>query len=92
MGMGAILGVGVGGLIPPRLVEIIYKPATKAKKVIALVGKGITFDSGGLSLKPAASMETMKDDMSGAAAVLGVIQRAGGTQAASRSPRLHGHR
>lgn len=73
MGMEAILGVGVGGLVPPRLVEIIYKPAKKAKKVIALVGKGITFDSGGLSLKPAQSMETMKDDMSGAAAVLGVM-------------------
>ena len=71
--MGAILGVGVGGAVPPRLVEIIYKPAKKAKKVVALVGKGITFDSGGLSLKPAASMETMKDDMSGAAAVIGVM-------------------
>lgn len=73
LGMGAILGVGVGGAVPPRLVEIIYKPSGKAKKVVALVGKGITFDSGGLSLKPAASMETMKDDMSGAAAVLGVM-------------------
>ena len=73
LGMGALLGVGAGGLIPPRLVEIVYKPSKKAKKVIALVGKGITFDSGGLSLKPAASMETMKDDMSGAAAVLGVM-------------------
>jgi leucyl aminopeptidase len=73
MGMGAILGVGVGGLVPPRLVEMIYKPAKKAKKVVALIGKGITFDSGGLSLKPAASMETMKDDMSGAAAVIGVM-------------------
>ncbi len=73
IGMGALLGVGVGGAVPPRLVEIIYKPSGKAKKVVALVGKGITFDSGGLSLKPAASMETMKDDMSGAAAVLGVM-------------------
>jgi leucyl aminopeptidase len=73
LGMGAILGVGAGGAVPPRLVEIIYKPAKKAKKVVALVGKGITFDSGGLSLKPAKSMETMKDDMSGAAAVLGVM-------------------
>jgi len=72
LGMGAILGVGVGSAVSPRLVEIIYKPA-KARKVIALVGKGITFDSGGLSLKPAQSMETMKDDMSGAAAVLGVM-------------------
>ncbi len=73
MGMGGILGVGQGGAVPPRLVELIYKPSGKAKKVIALVGKGITFDSGGLSLKPAQSMETMKDDMSGAAAVLGVM-------------------
>jgi leucyl aminopeptidase len=73
MGMGGILGVGLGGAVPPRLVEMIYRPTGKAKKVVALVGKGITFDSGGLSLKPAQSMETMKDDMSGAAAVLGVI-------------------
>src|SRR5205814_2695228 len=73
MGMGGILGVGRGGAVPPRLVEMIYKPSGKAKKVVALVGKGITFDSGGLSLKPAQSMETMKDDMSGAAAVLGVF-------------------
>ncbi|MFA5974595.1 MAG: leucyl aminopeptidase [Elusimicrobiota bacterium] len=73
MGMGALLGVGAGGAVPPRLVEMIYKPAKKARKIVALVGKGITFDSGGLSLKPAQSMETMKDDMSGAAAVLGVF-------------------
>ncbi len=73
LGMGAILGVGAGGAVPPRFVEIIYKPSGKAKKVLALVGKGITFDSGGLSLKPAQSMETMKDDMSGAAAVLAVM-------------------
>jgi leucyl aminopeptidase len=73
MGMGGILGVGIGGAVPPRLVDLIYKPSGKAKKAIALVGKGITFDSGGLSLKPAQSMETMKDDMSGAAAVLGVM-------------------
>ena len=73
LGMGGILGVGAGGAVPPRLVELIYKPSKKAKKTVALVGKGITFDSGGLSLKPAQSMETMKDDMSGAAAVLGVF-------------------
>ncbi len=72
MGMGGIIGVGAGGAVPPRLVELIYKPS-KARKIVALVGKGITFDSGGLSLKPAQSMETMKDDMSGAAAVLGVF-------------------
>jgi leucyl aminopeptidase len=74
MGLGAIVGVGSGGAVPPRLVELTYKPVGKAKKVVALVGKGITFDSGGLSLKPAQSMETMKDDMSGAAAVLGVMK------------------
>jgi len=73
MGMEAILGVGTGGAVPPRLVEMIYKPTQKAKKIVALVGKGITFDSGGLSLKPPQAMETMKDDMSGAAAVLGVM-------------------
>lgn len=73
LGMNGLLGVGAGGAVPPRLVELIYKPSRKAKKVVALVGKGITFDSGGLSLKPAQSMETMKDDMSGAAAVLGVF-------------------
>ena len=75
LGMGGIVGrVGVGGAIPPRLVELLYKPSGKAKKIVALVGKGITFDSGGLSLKPAQSMETMKDDMSGAAAVIGVFR------------------
>ncbi|HVO33226.1 MAG TPA: leucyl aminopeptidase, partial [Elusimicrobiota bacterium] len=73
LGMGGLLGVGAGGAVAPRLVEVIYKPEKKPKKVVALVGKGITFDSGGLSLKPAQSMETMKDDMSGAAAVLGVM-------------------
>ncbi len=73
LGMGALLGVGVGGAVPPRLVELKYKPVGKAKKTVALVGKGITFDSGGLSLKPAQSMETMKDDMSGSAAVLGIM-------------------
>jgi leucyl aminopeptidase len=73
MGMGAILGVGAGSAVPPRLVELLYKPAKRARKVVAIVGKGITFDSGGLSLKQAQPMETMKDDMSGAAAVLAVF-------------------
>ena len=73
MHMGGILGVGAGGAIPPRLLELHYKPAVKPKKTVALVGKGITFDSGGLSLKPAQNMETMKMDMAGAATVLGVF-------------------
>src|SRR5258708_24956955 len=74
MGMGGLLGVGAGGAVPPRLVELIYKRSGKTKKVRAVVGKGITCDSGGLSLKPAQSMETMKDDMSGPAAVRGGIK------------------
>lgn len=68
-GYGGITGVGQGSSRPPRLVKISWAPSKKAKH-IALVGKGITFDSGGLSIKPASGMETMKSDMSGAAAVL----------------------
>jgi leucyl aminopeptidase len=70
-GFGGILGVGQGSVRPPRLVKVSYSPAG-ATKHLALVGKGITFDSGGLSLKPPASMVGMKDDMTGAATVLGV--------------------
>ncbi len=75
MGAGGILGVNVGSAQEPFLIHLHYRPAGKPKKSIALVGKGITFDSGGLSLKPAGSMETMKMDMSGAAAVLGVFSQ-----------------
>jgi leucyl aminopeptidase len=71
-GYGGILGVGQGSSNPPRLVRVAYRHP-KAKGHLALVGKGITFDSGGLSIKPAAGMELMKSDMSGAAAVLGVM-------------------
>lgn len=70
-GFGGILGVGQGSVRPPRLVKVSYSPAG-ATKHLALVGKGITFDSGGLSLKPPASMVGMKDDMTGAATVLAV--------------------
>lgn len=66
---GGILGVGQGSDSPPRLVKLTYSPQG-AKKHLALVGKGITFDSGGLSIKPGASMQTMKLDMGGAAAVM----------------------
>jgi len=66
---GGILGVGQGSDAPPRLVKLTYSP-TGATKHLALVGKGITFDSGGLSIKPGASMQTMKLDMAGAAAVV----------------------
>lgn len=69
LGCGGILGVGAGSAAPPRLVELSYRPKD-AVLHIALVGKGITFDSGGLWIKPAASMGTMKEDMAGAAAVV----------------------
>ena len=71
-GFGGILGVGQGSSRGPRLVKLAYSPVS-ATKHLALVGKGITFDSGGLSLKPAASMVGMKYDMTGAASVLGVL-------------------
>ncbi|MFD1713721.1 leucyl aminopeptidase [Amnibacterium flavum] len=68
-GFGGILGVGQGSVRPPRLVKVVWAPEA-ATRHVALVGKGITFDSGGLSLKPAASMIGMKYDMTGAATVL----------------------
>ncbi len=71
-GFGGIIGVGAGSTRGPRLVKVSYSPAGAAKH-IALVGKGITFDSGGLSLKPPASMIGMKYDMTGAATVLAVV-------------------
>lgn len=70
--LGGIHAVGKGSARPPRLVKVEYKP-TKAKTSLALVGKGITFDTGGLSLKPAESMVGMKYDMTGAAAVLEAV-------------------
>jgi len=72
-GYGGILGVGQGSVNPPRLVRLEHAPEGAARTLV-LAGKGITFDSGGLSLKPAKSMESMKSDMGGAAAVLGAMQ------------------
>jgi leucyl aminopeptidase len=71
-GFGGIIGVGQGAANPPRLVELRYEPEGASGRVV-LVGKGITFDSGGLSLKPSEGMAAMKTDMSGAAAVVGVM-------------------
>lgn len=71
-GFGGILGVGMGSSRLPRLVRLEWKPEG-AQQTVALVGKGITFDSGGLSLKPPKSMETMKSDMAGAAAVMHTV-------------------
>ena len=72
-GYGGILGVGMGSSRPPRLVRLTYTGPKAAKKV-ALVGKGITFDTGGISIKPAANMDEMKADMAGAAAVIGAVR------------------
>jgi leucyl aminopeptidase len=70
--LGGLLGVAAGSTQPPRLIELVYEPP-EARATVALVGKGITFDSGGLSIKTAEGMETMKTDMSGAAAVLAAM-------------------
>ena len=69
----AVLAVGAGSARSPRVIRLEYKPKEKAKRHIVLVGKGVTFDSGGLSLKDAKGMETMKDDMTGAAIVLATL-------------------
>lgn len=74
MGAGGILGVAQGSDHPPYMVHMVYKPKKATKKRVALVGKAVTFDSGGLSLKPADYMMTMKADMAGAAAVLGAFR------------------
>ncbi len=72
--MGLLLAVGQGSIHPPAFIHLQYRPSKKSRRTIALVGKGITFDTGGLDLKPSASMITMKDDMGGAAAVLAAMQ------------------
>ncbi len=73
--MGAMLAVGRASVHGSALIHLAYKPAN-AKKTVSLVGKGLTYDSGGLSLKPATSMVTMKMDKAGACAVLGIIKAA----------------
>lgn len=74
MGMEALLGVARGSSQPPKLLIIGYKGDEKSKSEIGFIGKGITFDSGGISIKPSEGMADMKDDMAGAAAVMGAIQ------------------
>lgn len=71
--MGGVLGVGKGSERPPRFMKITYAPTGRPRGHVAFVGKGVVFDSGGLSLKPAGGMETMKTDMSGAAAVVAAM-------------------
>jgi leucyl aminopeptidase len=71
--LGGVLGVGQGSTQTPRFLKLSYTPSGARGKTLALVGKGVVFDSGGLSLKTGAGMETMKSDMSGAAAVIGAM-------------------
>lgn len=73
-GMGAFLGVAQGSSEPARFIVLEYKPRLKKAPTVVLVGKAVTFDSGGISLKPAGKMDEMKTDMAGGAAVLGVLQ------------------
>jgi leucyl aminopeptidase len=74
LGMGAYVGVARGSEEPPKFIHLTYTPRGRARRRVALIGKGITFDSGGLDLKTADGMLRMKDDMAGAAAVLGLFQ------------------
>ena len=77
LGMGSFLGVAQGSVEPPRLIVLQHNKGKKGQKPVALVGKGITFDTGGISLKPGADMDEMKYDMCGAASVLGTFKAIG---------------
>lgn len=74
LGMHSLLAVARGAEQPPKLIVLHYKGAAKSEKPVVLVGKGVTFDTGGISLKPGADMDEMKYDMCGAASVLGTIK------------------
>jgi leucyl aminopeptidase len=76
LGMGGLLAVAQGSAKGPRFIILEYQGRTKEGRPVVLVGKGITFDAGGISIKPAAGMEAMKTDMAGAAAVIGTLQAA----------------
>lgn len=82
LGMGGLLGVAKGSAEPPKFIILRYQGAPESKQVLALVGKGVTFDSGGLSLKTGPGMEMMKGDMGGGAAVLGAMQIIGASKPA----------
>ena len=73
LGMGLLLGVSRGSSEPAKLIHLVYKPKGKSKGKLCMVGKGLTFDAGGISLKPSPKMEDMRYDMSGGAAVLGLF-------------------
>lgn len=74
LGMGSFMGVAQGSRQPPKLIVLQHKKGKKGQKPVVLVGKGITFDTGGISLKPGAEMDEMKYDMCGAASVLGTFK------------------
>ncbi len=76
LGMGALLGVAQGSSLPPRLLVLEHGKAVRGRPTVVLVGKGVTFDSGGISIKPADGMEKMRHDKCGAAAVIGALQAA----------------
>ncbi|MDX1796045.1 MAG: leucyl aminopeptidase [Hydrogenovibrio sp.] len=77
MGMGSFMAVAQGATTPPKMICLSYQGADEDQAPIALVGKGVTFDTGGISLKPGASMDEMKYDMGGAATVLGIFESLG---------------
>ena len=76
LGMGALVSVARGSTQPPKLITLEYRGGAKHGKPVALIGKGVTFDTGGISLKPGAEMDEMKFDMCGAASVLGTLKAA----------------
>jgi leucyl aminopeptidase len=77
LGMGGLLGVAQGSQQPPKFIVLTYKGDDKSKKAVGLVGKGLTFDSGGISIKPSEKMDEMKGDMAGGATVIAVMQALG---------------
>ena len=81
LGMGALLAVARGSHQPPKFIVLRYNGGAKGRKPVVLVGKGITFDTGGISIKPAADMDEMKFDMSGAGSVLGAVRALAGMKA-----------
>lgn len=76
LGMGTLLSVAQGSTQPPKLITLEYRGAGKSQKPVVLIGKGVTFDTGGISIKPASEMDEMKFDMCGAASVLGTLKAA----------------
>lgn len=87
LGMGSLLGVAQGSVEPAKLIILTYEPKLRGKKkpeTVAIVGKGLTFDTGGISIKPGAKMEDMKFDMCGGAAVLGAMKAIAGLKVGVR--------